>query len=124
MSKLKTKELIICIVTVAILVLTIVTDVFAIDDIAALAGNNTNNSFENIQRDPNFNTNTNTNTNINVNTNTNTNINTNTNVNANKNSNVNSIPDTGVDYSVLSIIAICGVFAVYAYKKIKDYNNF
>lgn len=118
MSKIKTKELIICVVAIAVLVLTLVTDVFAIDDIAALAGNNANNDFQNIPST------TNTNTNVNTNTNTNTNLNTNTNSNTNKNGNVDTIPDTGVDYSVVFIIAICGVFAVYAYKKIKDYNNF
>ncbi len=110
----KKKELIIFIISIVALVLAITTTVFATDgaqDLNSLLGdtNNTsnNNSFEQIPSTTN-NTNTNTNT---------TNTNTNTNNNA-----TNTIPYTGVDYSVIVIIAICGVSAVYAYKKIRDYN--
>ena len=31
-------------------------------------------------------------------------------------------PQTGLDNSIVFIIAICGISALYAYKKIKDYN--
>ena len=81
------------------------------------------------------NTNTNTNTN-NTNTNTNTN---NTNVNntgalstgnINKTSNnsvntTNSIPKTGISDSIPTavLVVVFGISAVYAYKKIKEYQN-
>ena len=62
---------------------------------------------------------TNTNT-----TNTNT-TNTNT-ANTNTNSSVYNntrLPKTGVDYSIIFIILACVVCAVYAFIKIRDYNN-
>lgn len=113
MSNIKTKELIICLIAVIALILTITTNVFATQDINSLMGNNAanaeNNDFQQIGD---------TNTNINTNTNTNTNTNV-ANNNVNK---VATIPYTGIDYSVVLIIAICGVSAIYAYKKIRDYN--
>lgn len=62
-------------------------------------------------------------------TNTNTNLNTNTNTNKNTNSNVNenlpeSTPYAGIgDYSGLIFVAIFAVSAIYAYKKVKNYND-
>ena len=56
-----------------------------------------------------------------IGTNTNTNVNTNINTNVNNNT-TNTMPNTGVSYSSLVIIAIAAVSAVYAYKKIKEYN--
>ena len=59
-----------------------------------------------------------------VTTNTNT-TNTNT-ANTNTNSSVynnTSLPKTGVDYSIIFIILACVACAVYAYIKIRDYNN-
>ena len=118
----KAKELIICIIAIIALVLTITTSAFATEgtpDINSLMTNNNteeNNNFEEIGETTN---------NTNTNTNTNTNVNTNTNINANVNNNTNTttaIPYTGIDYSVVIIIAICGVSAIYAYKKIRDYN--
>lgn len=112
MSKIKTKELIICIISIAVLMLALVTDVFAASGVETLAedlnnvnvigqgGNNTNNSVNN-----------------NVNNTVNNAVN-------NKVNNTTSIPNTGVDYSVVFIIAVCGISAIYAYKKIRDYNNF
>lgn len=114
MSKIKTKELIICIITVAILMLTIVTDVFAADDLQNLLGDA--NSFENIAGGENEEQDNDISTITNATNNT-------TNVNTNKN-NVTSMPNTGVDYSVVFIIAISGISAIYAYKKIRNYNNF
>ena len=35
---------------------------------------------------------------------------------------IDKMPDTGIDYSVLTIIAVTGISAIYAYKKIRDYN--
>ena len=65
------------------------------------------------------NTNTNTNTNENVSTvNTNTNI---SNVSSNTN-NSTSMPDTGLEDLPWVIIAICGISAIFAYRKIKEYN--
>lgn len=62
-------------------------------------------------------TNTNT-TKTNI-TNTNT-ANTNTNSSVYNNT---SLPKTGVDYSIIFIILACVVCAVYAFIKIRDYNN-
>lgn len=111
----KTKELIICLISVAILILAVTTNVFASDvsDINALLkdANNTNNNYSQItdvQDVPN---------NVPANTNTNRNVN-----NTNNNVSNTTIPYTGVDYSVVLIIAICGISAIYAYKKIRDYN--
>ena len=111
MSNIKTKELIICLIAIIALVLTITTNVFATTPYLGDAlGNNTNN--EEIPQIPETTNNTNTNNNINTNNNTNTNTNT----------NKTAMPNTGVDYSVVFIIAVCGISAVYAYKKIRDYN--
>lgn len=112
MSKIKTKELIICVVTLTILVLSIVTDVFATESsiFNELMGNNSKVSEiqdrgeNNIQNKKN-----------NVVNNTN-----NTN-NTNKEA---KMPNAGVDYSVLGIVLVCGISAIYAYKKINDYKNF
>lgn len=113
----KTKELIICLVTVAILLLTLVTDVFAAgEDLNDLLGD-TNSEYDSIGNRIDNNTTNNT-----QNNSTNNSLNKNTN-NSNRN-NAGGIPNTGVDYSVVFIIAICGISAIYAYKKIKDYNNF
>lgn len=70
----------------------------------------------------------NTNTN---NTNTNTNANTNTNTNANKVNNSSSIynntnlPKTGIGDAVpvAMLVVVFGISAVYAYKKIRDYQD-
>lgn len=59
---------------------------------------------------------------------TNTNKNTNTNTNKNTNTNVNeklpeTTPHAGIgDYSGLIFVAIFAVSAIYAYKKVKNYN--
>ena len=129
MSKIKTKELVICIFTITILILTITTNVFA-QDIGSLAnsiGNNSsNNASEEIPDLPTNNVNRNNtsinNTNSNNVSTNNTNRNNASTNNSNKN-NVTTMPYTGVDYSVIFIIVICGISAIYAYKKIKDYNN-
>ena len=121
MTKISAKELIICIITIITLILVITTNAFAADDIEKLAGavNNNNSEYVTIQENANKNTNNNINTNINKNTNINTNVN--TNVNSNKNN--TTIPNTGLDQSIMFIIVIFGISAVYAYKKIRDYKN-
>ena len=111
---IKTKELIVCIISIVALILAVSTNVFA-TDINALLGQS-NDTFTNIEE---TNTNTTTNTNTNV---SNTLLNTNTNVNTNANTNTTTIPNTGVDYSVVLIIGVCVISAVYAHKKISDYN--
>lgn len=113
MSNIKTKELIICLIAIIALVLTITTNVFA-QDINALLNEANNNEFEQI-----IDNNTTPNNVAKNNTNTSTATVNNTN---NTNNTTKTIPYTGIDYSVVLIIAICGISAVYAYKKIRDYN--
>lgn len=122
------KKVIICILAIALVVLAAKTNVFATDDLfnAFATGNeNGNGTPEQIQnRNQNVeNGNSNKDTNSNLNTNSNTNKNTNKNVNNNANTaNASEHADAGVDYSIVFIIAICGVSAVYAYRKIRQYN--
>lgn len=115
MSKIKTKELIICVATLTILVLSIFTDVFATDN--DLINNLLGSQNKNVPEIPIGNNTTN-------NTNNNTNNNANNNNTNNSNTNKTTIPNTGVDYSTLVIVAVCGISAIYAYKKINDYKNF
>ncbi|MBR6033892.1 MAG: LPXTG cell wall anchor domain-containing protein [Clostridia bacterium] len=83
----------------------------------------------------NYNTTNQTNTNVafnslNTNANTNTSRNTNTNTNTAKNTNTNNsstysnLPKAGSSDNIvlIAVIALFGVSALYAYKKIKDYN--
>lgn len=114
----KTKELIICIISIIALILAITTTVFATEDLNSLMGNATNTENNDFQQIEDTTNNTNNNS-ANTNASATTTNNTNTNSNVNKTA---TIPYTGIDYSVLLIIAICGVSAVYAYKKIRDYN--
>lgn len=127
MSKIKTKELIICVTTFIVLVLSIVTNVFATDIMNSL--NATEN--KNVQEIENRNNNTannlnNTNNTVNNVTNNATNNTTNNTRNntINNTNKATTMPNTGVDYSILLIVAVCGVSAIYAYKKISDYKNF
>ena len=139
---IKTKELIICLSLIFALVMVIATNVFAseIQDINALLGNTTNNEFEPIGDIPGVTTqnntvenntienNTTTNNTITNNTTTNntTTNNTTTNntvsTNTAKNNTTNSMPNTGIESTSIVIIAICIISAVYAYKKIREYN--
>lgn len=121
MSKKKTKELIVCIIALIVLMLAVVTDVFAMSIEDALGNNSTGNNFSTIPDATNTTTGNNTSNNL---TNNTANSNVNNKNNTNRNNNATAIPNTGVDYSVVLIIAVCGISAVYAYKKIKDYNNF
>lgn len=124
------KKVIICILAIALVVLAAKTNVFASDSLSenifeTLGNQNANGTPEQIQdRNQNVeNGNSNKNTNSNLNTNSNTNKNTNKNVNNNANTaNASEHADAGVDYSIVFIIAICGVSAVYAYRKIRQYN--
>lgn len=115
----KTKELIICIISVIALILTITTNVFATDsayddlmNAFNQQNNNTNNNNNNNNGFSQIPSTTKPNNNLN---NTNNNLN-------NTNNTTNTMPNTGVSYSSLVIIAIAGVSAVYAFKKVKEYN--
>lgn len=119
MSKIKTKELIVCIITLIVLVLSIVTNVFASDIMDSL-NTSGNKNVQEIEKRGNNTTNNFSNTNNNTNNSTNKVNNTTKNVNKN----TTTMPNTGVDYSILFIVAVCGISAIYAYKKISDYKNF
>lgn len=130
MFKGKTKELLICIIAVLALVFVLATHVFAMEeDITSLLRNSSDgeedipeetdglNALDDLDDDldDDYNTNVNNSVENTVNNTTNTNNNTNT--------NTTKYPDTGVDYSIVFVIVVCGISTVYAYKKIKDYNN-
>lgn len=127
MSKLRIKELIICTITSIALILSIVTNVFATDIMNSL---NTaeNKNVQEIENRGNNTVNNLNNTNNTVNNAVNNavnNVTNNTRNNTTNNTNkVTTMPNTGVDYSILLIVAICGISAIYAYKKISDYKNF
>ena len=59
-----------------------------------------------------------------INTTTNTNVNTNTNTSYRTNTNTETLPKTGVTdgYVVAILVTVCAISAIYAYKKIRDYN--
>jgi len=53
------------------------------------------------------------------------NVNTNKDVNVNANTNVpDKLADTGLESIPLAVIAICGISAIFAYKKIKEYKAY
>lgn len=113
----RTKEILISLLTIIVLILAITTNVFATsaDDLLNALGNNqNNNTVTQIPSKDNNNTNNNTNNNNNKLNNV---VNNKANV-----SNATEHADAGVDYSIVFIIAVCGVSAIYAYKKIRDYN--
>lgn len=113
----RTKEILISLLAIIVLILAIATNVFATsgDDInVLLSGAGNNNTVKQIQSKDNNNTNNNTNNNNNKLNNV---VNNKANV-----SNATEHADAGVDYSIVFIIAVCGVSAIYAYKKIRDYN--
>lgn len=113
----RTKEILISLLAIIGLILAITTNVFATsaDDLLNALGNNqNNNTVTQIPSKDNNNTNNNTNNNNNKLNNV---VNNKANV-----SNATEHADAGVDYSIVFIIAVCGVSAIYAYKKIRDYN--
>ena len=80
-------------------------------------------------------TNTTANTTANTTTNTTTNTtqntqtpvvttNTTTNTAGSTYTNNQSLPQTGdaSDYAIFALIAVCGIFAIYTFKKVRDYN--
>ena len=130
---------VVSILLVSLMVILFSTNVFAAEnndtsfqDLTGTLGNSTENNTSKNTNANNANKNgNNTNTN-NANANKNNNTNTN-NANANKNNNTNNssiynntdLPKTGVESSipVVVLVAIFGISAVYAYKKIDDYKN-
>ena len=96
--------------------------------IPAYNAENTN-EYESIQTPTISGNNSSENTNTNTNTNG-SNISTNTNNSSNNsarrynNTNTSSVPQTGIeDYNIGILLIIAVASAMYAYKKIKDYNN-
>ncbi len=116
----RTKEILISLLAIIVLILAIATNVFATsaDEIVNALGNNQNNNNNNtvVQIPSKDSNNTNNNTNKNNNKLNNV-VNNKANV-----SNATEHADAGVDYSIVFIIAVCGISAIYAYKKIRDYN--
>lgn len=116
---------VVSILLVSLMVILFTTNVFAADndtsfqDLTSTLNNTTEN---NTSKNTNSNTNSN---NANKNTN-NTNSNTNSN-NTNNSSIYNNtdLPKTGVESSipVVVLVAVFGISAVYAYKKVNDYKN-
>ncbi len=133
MNKSKIKEIMICLISLAILTVVILngtgSKVLAANTSSELDNliNSRQNSIANDVGDDDdddddeenvVNTNKNTNKNNNVKNNTANN----TSNNANKNTN-SGIPYTGLDNSVTFVIIAFGISAVFAYKKIRDYKN-
>lgn len=118
----RTKQIIIAVLVMFVLAV-VMTTVYAEDT-------NTVNSLEDLYNSNAEDTNTNENTNAEEDfeeipvedTNTNANTNDNIDLKDNTENEVKDLPDSGLDTSIIVIIAICGISAIYAYKKIKDYN--
>lgn len=131
MKKSTKVELIVCIIALLLLAVTInstfatntVTDANEIKNLLSggstnkLSNENATNILEGENKNVNIN-NVNTNTNI-TNKNVNNTINNSTN---NSTNNANELPNTGINNPSIVIVAICLISAIYAYKKIKDYN--
>lgn len=116
MLKIKIKEIMICLSALLVLALVISTPSMA-TPIETLnnTNNNANNTYNNV---PILN-----NTNVPVNNNTNTNVIANVN---NTNANVNNttgLPKTGLETTSIFVIGAFAIASIYAYKKIKEYNN-
>ena len=118
---LKKKELIISLVMViAFIIIGLTMSSFATQNFE-YPSSNTNTSGNNSTlievRTSNNTSNTRTNT-----TTVNNTINSNTSTNrTNTNTNTSSMPNTGVENLPWAVIAICGISAIFAYKKIKEY---
>lgn len=126
------RKTIICILSISLVIFAITTNVFATADdlFSALTNNSANKEISNIEERNTSNSESNNTSKNNIisgntNTNKNTSANTNKNTNINKNAdtaNADEHADAGVDYSIVFIIAICGISTIYAYKKIRAYN--
>lgn len=96
------------------------------------ASNNTNTDSNTSNTNSSLTSNTNTNTNTNTNSsntanNTARNTNTNSNTNSNTNRNVtNTLAKTGLSNTgsiIALVVVVCGVSAIYSYKKVNDYKR-
>lgn len=115
MKNLKSTKIVL-IVLLLILALTFTSKVLA-------TGTSDNPLQINITTNPTTNTQTSTNTQTNITTNT-VAPTTNTATSNYVNTNTNTLPQTGdaSDYAIFLLIAVSAVIAIYAYKRIKDYN--
>lgn len=133
-KKMRKKELIVCLIGILLLTLVIVNQAFATSGVditqANLSGNIANNTNNNTMiRETNSSNNTN-NTNNTSNTsntanNTTNNRANNTNTNISKNdgaTNSDKLADTGLESTSIFIILVFVISAIYAYKKIREYN--
>lgn len=129
-KKMRRKELIVCLIGILLLTFVIVNQVFATSGIditqANLSGNIANNT--NINNTTIRETNSSSNI-INPSNNTNNIINNTTNNNTNTSrskddgaTNSDKLADTGLESTSIFIILVFVISAIYAYKKIREYN--
>lgn len=143
MMKLKKEKILVSLVVITLITL-VFGSIYSLASTPLIADTNTSATDENTTGAVNnqaSNTNTNTNTGSSsstaivgstVNTNTNTNSNTNTNTNTNRNTlanntvknttNSSKLPYAGTNSSVIFVVIALAISALYAYKKISDYN--
>ena len=109
---MKNSKVIMEIVIIISLLFALSTVAFADNTQIIIGGGLTNTQNDTVTNIPNVINTTNTNTNINTNTSYRTNTNTET------------LPKTGVTdgYVVAILVTVCAISAIYAYKKIRDYN--
>lgn len=129
---LKVKNLRLLLITILMVTLVCMSSsVFATNGVPTIGNvNNSTSGTNGIPSIGNINNGTTNNTNTQIvapslNTSNNTNNTTNNTNRNNSNSSVydSNLPKTGIDYSVLFIIGIFAIVAVYAYIKIRKYNN-
>jgi hypothetical protein len=108
---MKNSKVIMEIVIIISLLFALSTVAFADNTQIIIGGGSTNTQNDTVTNIPNV-----------INTTTNTNINTNTSYRTN--TNTETLPKTGVTdgYVVAILVTVCAISAIYAYKKIRDYN--
>ena len=106
---MKNSKVIMEIVIIISLLFALSTVAFADNTQIIIGGGSTNTQNDTVTNIPNV-----------INTTTNTNINTNTSYRTN----TKTLPKTGVTdgYVVAILVTVCAISAIYAYKKIRDYN--
>lgn len=112
---MKNSKVIMKIVIIISLLFALSTVVWADNTQIIIGGGSTNTQNDTATNVPNVVMNTTT---------TNTNVNTNTNTSYRTNTNTETLPKTGVTdgYVVAILVTVCVISAIYAYKKIRDYN--
>ena len=131
MENLKIFKRLVIVMLSLVLVAVYSTSVFATDDDLFLSVNSTGNTASNATSDNSTTNNTatnNTNTNNTTTNNTvrNTATNNTTNNTSKTNNNVNTLAKTGLSDTngiVALIVVVCGVSAIYSYKKVNDYKK-